>query len=1001
MQKIDIFPWSDHFNTGITQIDEQHRKLVVLLNRLATSVAYSVDAEELNNIFDELTDYTLYHFQTEESIWHQYLPDDPLESEHHAVHQEFVSTVLHFKAEQAERPTTELAKEALSFLAKWLASHIVETDRHMAYIILALGEGYTLVQAKEIAQGKMAGTTRVLIDIILSIYTTLASNTLDLMHEMKDHLRASKELERERILLQTILDNAPMGIWLTTPEGKVQFTNKTLCVKTGIAEKQFLEAEHYADLLLPDNASNCIRSDKECLDISSNHISTETIPFVDGKEHLVEITKVNLSNVSRVRGIVGLAIDITEEKLAQEALQRQKEELESIFNISRDGISILDMESNFMNCNEAYLKMTGFTREELLSKSCLSLSIPADYQKSVQALETTIDKGFIENFEKTCIVKNEKCLTANMTMVLMPDKQRILAVTRDVTEARAQENKIRYMAHYDILTELPNRVLLSDRLHQAMVQAQRSDSILAVVYLDLDGFKEVNDSYGHETGDILLTTLAHRMKMTLREGDTIARLGGDEFVAVLRDLKDHQDSVLLLKRLLSAASTPVIANKLSLSISASLGVSFYEKGNDITSDQLLRQADQAMYQAKLSGKNRYHIFDVVQDQSIRTRHESLDAIEKALINDEFELYYQPKVNMRSGKIIGAEALIRWNHPHEGVLSPAKFLPIIEGHILSVQVGDWVMEQAMTQIEQFRDEGVDLPISINVDALQLQQNDFVEKLKNMLSRHPGVREGDLELEILETSALEDIDHLSHVMEMCHQIGVHFSLDDFGTGYSSLTYLKRLPARQLKIDQSFVKGMLNDPDDLAILDGVIGLSVAFRRDIIAEGVESIEHGEMLLRLGCENAQGYVIAKPMPPEALTQWMKEWTPDPLWHNVKRTKRDDIQLLFAEVEHRSWLQTVLFYLNGERQTLPILDANECHFGEWLNNNGQQLYLNCPSYSEMQTTHQRVHQIVKEMIEGTNINTSVSQKQIDELHLASDRLIILLKELQSEACSQL
>jgi len=1001
MQKIDIFPWSDHFNTGLQLIDEQHQRLVSLLNQLATSIAYSVSAEELNKIFDELTDYTLYHFKAEEDIWEQYLPDDPLETTHHAVHQKFIETVLQFKQEQSHRPTTELAKEALSFLAKWLASHIVETDRHMAYIILALEDGKTLSEAKALAQEKMSGTTRVLIDIILSIYTTLASNTLDLMYEIKEHQHASAELKHERILFQTILDNAPLGIWLSSPEGKVIFANKTLCKTVGITETEFLEAKHYADLLSHDTASNCIQTDKECLETSSRHVSTEFVPFIDGKEHLLEITKVNLANVSPISGIVGLAVDITEKKLAQETLQAQKEEFETIFNISRDGIAILDLKSNFLDFNDAYLKMSGFTRQELRSKSCIGLSAPEDYKNAVHAVETTIEKGFIENFEKKCIVKDGNFLTVNMTMVLMPDKERLLVVSRDITEAKAQEQKIRYMAHYDILTELPNRVLLSDRLNQAMIQAQRNRNILAIVYLDLDGFKEVNDSYGHDTGDILLATLAKRMRKALREGDTIARLGGDEFVAVLRDLNDYKDCIPLLSRLLAVTSTPVVANKLSLTISASLGVSFYEKSDDITADQLLRQADQAMYQAKLSGKNRYHIFDVVQDQTIRTRHESLGAIEKALFNDEFQLYYQPKVNMRTGAIIGAEALIRWNHPEKGVLTPASFLPIIEGHSLSVKVGDWVMNQALTQIEQFRDEGVDLPISVNVDALQLQQKDFSEKLKDLLLRHPKVKEGDLELEILETSALEEIEHLSDVMQKCRQFGVHFSLDDFGTGYSSLTYLKQLPARQLKIDQSFVKGMLSDPDDLAILDGVIGLSVAFRRDIIAEGVESIEHGEMLLRLGCEKAQGYIIAKPMPSEALATWMKQWRPDPLWLEVKRTKRDDIHLLFAEVEHRAWLKNVLFYLDGERQFLPVLDSNECHFGQWLDSNGKQLYIGCSSYDEMTIIHQDIHNIARKMVlDKDNKNVSELKHKIEELYKTSDQLITLLKKLQLESCSK-
>ena len=260
-----------------------------------------------------------------------------------------------------------------------------------------------------------------------------------------------------------------------------------------------------------------------------------------------------------------------------------------------------------------------------------------------------------------------------------------------------------------------------------------------------------------------------------------------------------------------------------------------------------------MYQAKLAGKNRYHMFDADQDISIRCRHESAQDIRRALSKNEFVLYYQPKVNMRTGQVIGAEALIRWQHPDKGLLPPDAFLPVIEDQPLAVELGEWVIDTALIQMVDWRPAGLDIPVSVNVGARQLQQADFVERLRSVLAAHRRVRPGDLELEVLETSALEDLEHVSRVIESCRELGVRFALDDFGTGYSSLTYLKRLSVTQLKIDQSFVRDMLDDPDDLAILDGVLGLATAFRRQPIAEGVETVEHGEMLLQLGCEVAQG----------------------------------------------------------------------------------------------------------------------------------------------------
>ena len=458
------------------------------------------------------------------------------------------------------------------------------------------------------------------------------------------------------------------------------------------------------------------------------------------------------------------------------------------------------------------------------------------------------------------------------------DAQQYVGLFSDITTIKEQQKQLEHIAHFDALTHLPNRLLLADRLQQAMLQAQRRDKKVAVAYLDLDGFKGVNDHYGHDVGDQLLIHLSTAMKGTLREGDTLARLGGDEFVAVLIDLEGIESCLPLLTRLLDAAAASVSVAGVGLQGSASLGVTFYPQAQDVGADQLLRQADQAMYQAKLAGKNRYHVFDADHDSNLRGHHDSLERIRLALLQNEYVLHFQPKVNMRSGQVIGAEALIRWQHPDKGLLAPNTFLPVIEDHPLAVEVGEWVIDTALTQIEAWHAIGLDLAVSVNVGARQLQQKDFVGRLQTILERHPKVSPTSLEIEVLETSALEDITQVSQVIEDCHQMGVKFALDDFGTGYSSLTYLKRLRVALLKIDQSFVRDMLVDPDDLAILEGVIGLAAAFKREVIAEGVETVEHGTALLHLGCEMAQGYGIARPMPADQLPAWVASWTPADAW---------------------------------------------------------------------------------------------------------------------------
>lgn len=368
------------------------------------------------------------------------------------------------------------------------------------------------------------------------------------------------------------------------------------------------------------------------------------------------------------------------------------------------------------------------------------------------------------------------------------------------------------------------------------------------------------------------------MKQALRQGDTLARLGGDEFVIILNSIDDKTVALPIIQRLLDAISQTITIDGTLLRVSASIGVTFYPQVGEVDADQLIRQADQAMYSAKQSGKNRYHIFDPERDRTIRTRHEHLGRIQQALTNREFILYYQPKVNMRTGKLIGAEALIRWQHPTKGIIPPLEFLPLIENHPLSVEVGEWVIKEAITQIQRWQARNLTLPISVNIGAKQLLQGNFVQRLQEILAQHDTFDPSLLEMEILETSALENITQASQIIQTCKTMGIEFALDDLGTGYSSLTYLKRLPVTTLKIDQSFVRDMLDDRENLAILEGIVGLAKAFGRHLIAEGVETQRHGEKLLELGCDLIQGYGIARPMPPEKLVEWSKKWCKDHEW---------------------------------------------------------------------------------------------------------------------------
>ncbi|MBK9441886.1 MAG: EAL domain-containing protein [Comamonadaceae bacterium] len=694
--------------------------------------------------------------------------------------------------------------------------------------------------------------------------------------------------------------------------------------------------------------------------------------------------------------LLGVGRDISEQRRTRQALEIQRTHLQTLVNTIPDLIWLKAGDGTYLACNPEFERSFGAAESDIVGKTDYDF-VPKEVADSFRAHDrAAIARGEATRSEEWITYASDGhrvLLETTKIPMRTPDGRLVgvLGIGHDITEREAHQKQLEHIAHFDTLTGLPNRVLLADRLQQALAQAQRHGKVLAVAYIDLDGFKAINDQFGHAVGDRLLTALAGHMKKSLREGDTLARLGGDEFVAILLDLSDVESSAPLLSRLIAAAAEVVYEDGNALRVSASLGVTFYPQAEAIDAEQLLRQADQAMYQAKQAGKNRYHVFDTEHDRSVRGHHESLERIKQALDEREFVLYYQPKVNIRTGVVIGAEALIRWQHPQQGLLPPGAFLPLIADHPMAIAIGEWVLDSALTQIEAWKAGGLALPVSVNIDAIHLEQTDFVDRLRQQLSRHPGVMAGDLELEVLETSALQDIAHVSSVILACHEMGVGFALDDFGTGYSSLTYLKRLPAGMLKIDQSFVRDMLEDPDDLAILDGVLGLASAFRRQAIAEGVETLAHGEVLLQLGCQLAQGYAIARPMPAAALPSWLASWHPDVAWLGRTPIRREDMPILYAWVEHRAWIAHVLGYLQGERSDAPPLDTKACRVGQWLGHAREQHADHPAAIAAIEALHVDIHALAAAMIRFKQLGQTVAlQAQMEEFYGLRDCLLAQL-----------
>ncbi|MFZ1086048.1 MAG: EAL domain-containing protein [Terracidiphilus sp.] len=529
---------------------------------------------------------------------------------------------------------------------------------------------------------------------------------------------------------------------------------------------------------------------------------------------------------------------------------------------------------------------------------------------------------------------------------------------------------MRKLAHSDDLTGLPNRILLEDRVQKAMAQSKRWGQLLAVVRLRLEGLEAIRDRHGRLVGDQVLSALARAMKRTLSKTDTLACFEGDKFAALLPALENEQASLPALNRLLEAAAEPVKAGDSTYQLSASIGVSFYPQEEDADAAHLMRQASQAMHRAKAAGKNRYQFYDSTHASSVAAHPESLECIRQAIAAQEFALYFQPKVNMLTGKMVGAEALIRWNHPQRGLLPPGQFLPVIEDHPLAVELGEWVIGTALTQMEVWLGAGFEVSVGVNVGARQLQQPGFSDRLVKMLAEHPRVKPSNLELDILETNPPEDAAALSRLLTKCRKTGVTFALDDFGAGHLSLAELKDLPVDVLKIDPGFVRDILENPADLAILEGVLGLTAAFLRQAVAEGVETIEQGLMLLRLGCELAQGYGIAQPMPADELPAWAEVWRPDPRWTEAFTVAVDERPMLHAGVEHRAWAAAIEAFLKNESRQEPKLSRYQCQFGSWLYGEGPAGRSSLPAFQPIVALHWRIHAlaagIVKFHAQGRN-----------------------------------
>ncbi len=566
-----------------------------------------------------------------------------------------------------------------------------------------------------------------------------------------------------------------------------------------------------------------------------------------------------------------------------QALRDRQALAHSVFQHLHEGLLITDPQHRVLAANPTFADITGYSRSELMGTvPALLQPDEADSERAAQqaAMFAGLARDGTWRGELRQPRRNGEPSLLQLTITAVRHangsvRNHVLAI-HDITHSRAQLEQLKRQAHFDELTRLPNRARLAQMLESSMQTSRREGSLLTVCYLDLDHFKPVNDRFGHEAGDRLLLELANRMRRSLRSwaggDDVVARIGGDEFVLLLRTTT-LDESRHAVERLLNQVCQPyaLAVGAGPVMVTASIGATVFPlDGAD--AETLLRHADHAMYGAKQAGRNGYLFFDAEHDRRAEARFVALGRVQEALDASEFRLHYQPKVDMRSAKVLGVEALLRWRHPDHGVISPAQFLPLIENTGLSISVGNWVLQHGIEQLARWLRMGLDMTVSINISARHLQEPLFAQHLAGLLSRHDAPVAHRLIIEVLETAALADVDHTCELMQECRALGVRFALDDFGTGYSTFTYLKRLPIDMLKIDRSFVINMLGDRQDLAIVEGVIGLSQTFGCAVVAEGVETRAQAQRLIEIGCHVGQGNGIAAAMPPDEVVDWVRNY---------------------------------------------------------------------------------------------------------------------------------
>ncbi|WP_303786478.1 EAL domain-containing protein [Azovibrio restrictus] len=674
--------------------------------------------------------------------------------------------------------------------------------------------------------------------------------------------------------LRTLIDNMPDVVLFKDGEGRWVEANHAAQGVFNLSPGAY-RGQTDAEIALRNPALAYLlqrfqQSDEVAWQSRRPHRSDEILHGSDGRELVFDTIKAPIFHPDGSRrGLVIIGRDVTDRKQAERDLALAKQ----VFEHSAESIVVTDRNNCIISVNPAFVHTTGYAAEEVIGKKPSILRSGAHDEFFYATMWSAIlDKG---NWSGEIIDRRKdgstypKWLSISAVRGKDGEIENFIALFSDISERKAVEQRIRYLAEHDFLTGLPNRVLLTDRVSQAITFARRNHTRLALMFLDLDRFKSINDTLGHNVGDELLRVVTKRLLTHVRASDTVSRLGGDEFVLLLLEVGDEEAVAQVARNLLAALVEPVRVGDHELNVSGSIGIAMYpDHGQDI--ETLMKSADTAMYQAKAAGRNAFAFFSPEMDVAARSRHEVEAALRHALARKEFILHYQPQADVAGGAVVALEALLRWNRPGFGLVPPDDFIPVAEESGLIVPITEWILDEVCRQLRQWRDSGmVHVPVAINLSPVQFRREGLYEIAMEKVKQY-GLTPGDIEFEITENVLMLNTDTVMRTLDRLRAAGFHLIIDDFGTGYSSLSYLKRFPVVKLKIDRSFVRDVSDDPDDAAIAGAIIGMARSLKLGVVAEGVERHEQLDFLRQEKCKSMQGYLLSRPLPADELEEALR-----------------------------------------------------------------------------------------------------------------------------------